>query len=205
MQLKYTDLGQQYTAFVFELDDVLLPVKDYDLQVYYLFANFLEYLQPQFNASEIIEFIKHRYNLLGNTGLFKALVQTFKIDDNYHQNLTLLFTNAQLPLKLLLYKQALSLLQNIIINQKQVFILTSGTPQVQLNKIKQTEWNGMETFLKVYFENEFKQKTPETALHYLINENNLSTNEVIVIGNSSKKQLIAHNLGIKYLYIAPHI
>jgi hypothetical protein len=32
-------------AFVFELDNVLYPEKDYFFQIYYLFANLLEYTE----------------------------------------------------------------------------------------------------------------------------------------------------------------
>ena len=39
----YTDIDARKKAFVFELDNVLYPEKDYLLQVYYLFASFLEY------------------------------------------------------------------------------------------------------------------------------------------------------------------
>ena len=38
--LKYKDLDDRIKAFVFELDDVIYPEKDYLLQVYYLFSNF---------------------------------------------------------------------------------------------------------------------------------------------------------------------
>ena len=62
-----------------------------------------------------------------------------------------LFSNAKLPLKLLLYKECLELLQEIIVNRKQVFVLTAGLPEVQLNKMKQTEWHGLDKFLKIYF------------------------------------------------------
>ena len=43
--LKYTDIAPGKTAFVFELDNVLYPEKDYLYQVYYLFAGFLEYTE----------------------------------------------------------------------------------------------------------------------------------------------------------------
>ena len=41
--MKYQEHINTKQAFVFGLDDVLYPVKDYQLQVYYLFAQFIEY------------------------------------------------------------------------------------------------------------------------------------------------------------------
>ncbi|RYY34080.1 MAG: haloacid dehalogenase, partial [Sphingobacteriaceae bacterium] len=36
--MKYSDIDPRKQAFVFELDNVLYPEKDYLFQVYYLFA-----------------------------------------------------------------------------------------------------------------------------------------------------------------------
>lgn len=201
MNLKYSDFDEQFNAFVFELDDVLFPVKDYDLQVYYLFANFLEYLKPQFNAAEIIEFIKHRYDTSGNTHMFEALQQAFNIDESYLENLNLLFNNAQLPLKLLLYKESLSLLQEIIINRKQVFILASDNVKKELNKIKQTEWHGMDTFLKVYFDEEIGIFPIEVMFRYFKNTHKLKNNEIVMVGKTSKNIFLAKLLGIKFINV----
>ena len=39
--MKYSDIDNRKTAFIFELDNVLYPEKDYLFQVYYLFARFI--------------------------------------------------------------------------------------------------------------------------------------------------------------------
>ena len=196
--LKYDDFDNSIKAFVFELDDVLLPVKDYDLQVYYLFANFLEYLEPQFVASDLIDFIKSRYEDKGNFQMFEELQLTFSINKKYKENLELLFSNAKLPLKLLLYKEALDLLQEIIVNRKQVYILTEGLPQIQLNKIQQTEWQGLDKFLKVYFIDEFSSKPNSASIEYLITSNNLNKTETVFIGQNHIDKAMAESAGVNY-------
>lgn len=201
MNLKYSDFDDQINAFVFELNDVLFPVKDYDLQVYYLFANFLEYLKPQFNAAEIIKFVKRQYDISGNTGMFEALQLAFNIDDSYQQNLIRLFNNAQLPLKLLLYKEALTLLQEIIINRKQVFILAPDNVKKELNKIKQTEWHGMDPFLKLYFDEEIGVFPIEVMFRYFKNTHKLKNNEIVMVGKTSKNIFLAKLLGIKFINV----
>ena len=40
--MKYTDIDKRKQAFVFELDNVIYPEKDYLFQVYYLFASAIE-------------------------------------------------------------------------------------------------------------------------------------------------------------------
>lgn len=196
--INYSDLDTDKKAIIFELDNVLIPEKDYDLQVYYLFANFVEYLETFPPAQDVVDFVKKRYEIHGKEDMFTALYEAFAIPAKYEENLALLFTNARLPLKLLLYKEALELLQEITIDRKELYILTSGNPITQLNKITQTEWNGLEKYLKVYFVDEFEPKPSFTSLNFLLEENKLNKSDVIYIGNCALDKEFALNAGVTY-------
>lgn len=200
--LSYHDIPVHKTTIIFELDQVLIPQKDYDLQVYYLFANFIEYLEAFPPAEDAVAFIQKRYEIHGNSDLFSEVSKAFGIDKKYQENLDLLFTNAKLPLKLLMYKDVLDLLQELTINRKQILILTKGDPKQQLNKITQTEWNGLEKYLKVYFIDELKTQFDFNGLPFVLSENNLNKNEVLVIGNQVDDRVIALAFGIDYMDIA---
>lgn len=199
--LKFYEIKSDKKAVIFELDDVLIPKKDYDLQVYYLFANFIEYLETFPPAQDMLSFITKRYEAHGNDAMFDEVAKTFGIDAKFKENLALLFTNAKLPLKLLLYKESLALLQELVVNRNDIYILTSGNPEVQLNKIKQTEWNGLDKYLKVYFTDEFSKESPIEALDYLLNENKLAKTDVLLVGNPSKLSEMAIKAGIDFLPI----
>ena len=197
--LSYQDLPSHKTVFIFELDQVLIPQKDYDLQVYYLFANFIEYLETFPLATDSIAFIQNRYEAHGNLNMFTEISQAFSIDKKYQENLNLLFTNAKLPLKLLLYKEALKLLQELVVNRKHVFILTAGNPLQQLNKITQTEWNGLDKYLKVYFKEELSAQFPYLGLSFILEENKLVKNDVIIISNLESDRLLSIDFGIDFI------
>ena len=197
--LSYHDLPSHKTVFIFELDHVLIPQKDYDLQVYYLFANFIEYFETFPLATDVIAFIQNRYEVHGNTNMFLEVSQTFGINKKYQENLDLLFTNAKLPLKLLLYKEALELLQELVVNRKHVFILTAGNPLQQLNKITQTEWNGLDKYLKVYFKEELAVQFPYLGLSFILEENKLVKDDVIIISNLESDRLLATDFGIDFI------
>ena len=199
--LSYHNIPSHKNAFIFELDEVLIPQKDYDLQVYYLFANFIEYLESFPNATDLIAFIQKRYEAHGNLNMFSEVSQAFGIDKKYQENLELLFTNAKLPLKLLLYKEALELLQELVVNRKHVFILTGGNPHQQLNKITQTEWNGLDKFLKVYFKEEFIGQFSDLSLSFILEENKLIKNDVIIISNLESDRVFASNFGIDFIVL----
>jgi FMN phosphatase YigB (HAD superfamily) len=199
--LSYHDFPSHKTVFIFELDQVLVPQKDYDLQVYYLFANFIEYLETFPLATDVTTFIQNRYEAQGNTNIFSEVSQAFGIDKKYQENLELLYINAKLPLKLLLYEEALKLLQELVVNRKHVFILTAGNPLQQLNKITQTEWNGLDKYLKVYFKEELAVQFPYLGLSFILEENKLVKDDVIMISNLESDKLLATDFGIDFIYL----
>lgn len=141
-------------AIVFTLDDALFPIKDYLLQVYYLFAEFMEYSE-QINSKKMLSFLTQVYAQEDSSDIFGKTAKEFNIPEKYKHNFELLHETARLPLKLLLYANVLALLQEAAKQQIAVFILAEGNPAVAINKIKQIEWHGLAPYLKLYFTAEY--------------------------------------------------
>lgn len=195
-QNKYvTDNG----AFVFELDDVLFPAKDYWLQVYYLFAQFIEYGE-QIEGEGIIRFMEETYRLDGRFEIFEKTAIRFSLPDKYHINFDLLQQNARLPLKLLLFAPVLDFLKAIQAAGKPLFLLVAGNPAEQLNKIRQIEWNGLERYLKVYFLQEMENGYIE-GIEKICSENNLKTEEILVVGNPKDGTDLAYFNTLRFVSI----
>lgn len=199
--LSYSDINPDKKGFIFELDNVLYPEKDYLLQVYYLFANFIEYTETIPSAGELISFMRLSYETHGVVGLFDKVQAAFGIDIKYNQEFERLHRTARLPLKLLMYKNALDLLQEIVINRKQIFIITNGDPEQQLNKIKQIEWNGLEKYLIVYFANESKPKPETYVLDCMLSKHAILRKDLMIIGASETDREFAFASGIDYIDI----
>src|SRR5690606_8929339 len=125
--------------------------------------------------------------IYGKGGMFDEVSLTFGIDKKYKENYERLYENARLPLKLLLYKEILEFMQELVINRKQIFIFTRGNAKIQLNKITQTEWNGLEKYLKVYYLEEFENNFGE-ALNTLLQQNELDKKDITFIGTQSDKE-----------------
>ena len=189
-----------YGSFVFDLDDVIYPERDYLLQVYYLFANFMEYTE-QLNAQEIVDFMKAEYEQAGAVGIFDKAAARFNIPEQYKKNFSLLHRTAKLPLKLLVFEPVLKFMQDLVVDRKQLFLLVSGDPEQQLNKIRQVEWMGLQQYLRVYFSAEFAQKPSTEGLSYLIEQHELKPEEVLVIGKRNPDEEMAGLLGIKFLEV----
>src|SRR5579863_9074110 len=107
--IRYSDLDARKDAFVFELDDVLYPEKDYLYQVYYLFSSFMEYTE-QIDAKEATDYMVATYLEERKEAVFEKLRDKFGLDEKYKANFDRLNKTSKLPLKLLLYEDMLKLL-----------------------------------------------------------------------------------------------
>lgn len=193
------DYINTYQAFVFELDHVLYPEKDYWLQVYYLFAQFIEYSE-QIEGGEIVRFMGEVYHKDGNEDMFAKTAKRFDLPEKYQVNFDLLQQNARLPLKLLLFAPVLEFLQLVRESGKPIFLLVDGDPVMQLNKIRQMEWNGLEQCLKVYFVAEMEGGVPE-ALEKIGLECSLNPEDIVVIGKNKDDNDLAFFNTFNFLII----
>lgn len=194
--MKYSDIDK-HSAFVFELDNVIYPEKDYLFQVYYLFAALIEYLELH-DAKIITDLMVRTYNTEGKDMVFDRVKEQFALDEKYRINFQHLLLTAKLPLKLLVYQAVLELLQDIVVDRKKIFIVTNGNPPLQLNKIKQTEWHGLEAYLTCYFTEETLPMPEPDALHLLMKEHDLKRKDLAMIGNSEASKLAAEACDIDY-------
>jgi len=196
--MKYSDIDESKNAFVFELDNVIYPEKDYLYQVYYLFASFIEYTEL-LDAKLITDLMVATYVAEGNNVVFDRVKEEFNIDEKYRVNFIHLLLTAKLPLKLLVYQNMLELMQEIIVDRKKLFIVTNGNPAQQLNKIKQIDWHGFEQYLTCYFAEEILPKPEPDVLDLLIKDHNLKRKDIVMIGNSDIDILCAEACGIDYV------
>jgi FMN phosphatase YigB (HAD superfamily) len=198
--MNYIDIDSRKQAFIFELDDVLYPEKDYLFQVYYLFAGLLEYT-TLIDSKQTTDLMVNTYINEGKELVFDRLKEKLNIDEKYRGNLKHLMVTAKLPLKLLLYQNMLNLLQDIVVDRKKIFIVTNGDPAKQLNKIKQAEWHGLEQYLIVYFTDETRPKPETDAIDILIKDHNLQRRDIVMIENAETDRLCAEASGIDFINV----
>lgn len=196
--MKYSEISQRKNTFIFELDDVLYPEKDYLFQVYYLFAALLEYVE-QIDAKAATDLMVSTYLEQGKDEVFDTIKEKFHLKEAYRANFNHLLVTANVPLKLLLYKNMLDLLQEIVVDRKKLFIVTNGDPAQQLNKIKHTEWHGLEKYLICYFADETSPKPEPDVIHLILKEHNLLRRDMVMVENSESDVICAQASGIDYI------
>jgi phosphoglycolate phosphatase-like HAD superfamily hydrolase len=69
----------------------------------------------------------------------------------------------------------------------------------------QTEWNGLEKYLKVYYAQEINQKPGSDVLSYILKEHDLLRKELLIIGNTLTDQEFALSSGVDYLNVSEFI
>jgi FMN phosphatase YigB (HAD superfamily) len=198
--ITYSDIDPRKKAFIFELDDVLYPAKDYYFQIYYLFANLLEYTELN-SAAKTTDLMIDTYIQKGEGEVFNTIAAELNVDEKHRKNLEIMLLTSRLPLKLLLYKNMLSFMQEVVLDRKKLFIVTNGNPQQQLNKLRQVEWHGLEPYLICYFADESLPKPEPDVLHLLMQEHNLERRDLIMIEGSNTDRLCAEACGIDYLNV----
>jgi len=140
--------------YLFELDNVLFPKRDYMVQVFYLFGSFYEFTVGSYKANDIAQFMSKIYDIHGEEQVFSTTKIMFNIDDQYEENYNRLIANAQLLLKLEFTPQIKSILSELKSLNKKIAILTKGNPVEQLNKVKFLDWGLLDSLkesLKIYF------------------------------------------------------
>lgn len=176
----YSDFPKDKKVFVFELDNVIYPKRDYLLQVYYLFAKFLEFTETYPPQKDLVSFFKNHLENQGEELIFEHAQEVFQFDLKYKEHFERLFVNAVLPVKLMMYAGIADFMQEILAHNKQICILTKGNPLMQLNKIKHIEWYQLSSKLKVYFIDElnFQHIDP---LSFIAEELHVAKDEIVGI------------------------
>lgn len=166
--------------YLFELDDVLFPKQDYLLQIYYLFAQFVEFTDGRAMATELVNFMKETYLAKGEEAVYPEAAKKFSFSQDYSENMGRLMVNGHLPLKLILPNSIKLLFASILEKGAKIAILTKGNPAMQLNKLKHIDWQGFDKQMKVYFIDELQFRNIE-PISYIASENQLDQEELIFI------------------------
>lgn len=196
----FDQLIKDKKAFVFDLDNTLYPEKDYLYQVYYMIGQFIEY-QETYSHEIITKYLIDEFEKNGRQHIFDKLIQQFNLKEEYVENCIRLLRTGRLPLKLLLFKEAEWMLNELVDQQKQLFILTNGTPEQQYNKITQIEWNGLQKHLRCYFANETQPKPAPDGLWKIMEEHQLKAEELVFIGDADIDEHCAQAAGVDFIYI----
>ena len=112
-KINFENIPLDKEVYTFEIDDILYEKKDYVLQIYYLFANFVEYTEGRPLAHAVLDFMKSHYEQSGEELVLEKTLAHFGLGDQYIEQFGRLYANGQLPLKLFLVDPTKEFLQKL--------------------------------------------------------------------------------------------
>ena len=188
---------KNYKALVLDLDNTIYPEKDYLFQVYYLIGQFVEF-QEGVSREQVTQFLVNEFLANGRDHIFDKMIAHFELPETYLENCFRLLRTAKIPLPLLIFEDMLIRLQEASEVGLQLFVLTNGHPEQQLNKIKHLEWHGLDQHIKCYFCNEIAPKPAPDAMLKLLADHQLLPSEVLFLGDANIDEACAIAAGVDF-------
>jgi phosphoglycolate phosphatase-like HAD superfamily hydrolase len=94
------------------------------------------------------------------------------------------------------------MLNELVDKKKQIFILTNGHTDQQVNKITQIEWKGLQKHIKCYYANELVPKPAPDGLLKIMEDHELEPKDLVFIGDADIDENCAKAAGVDFVYIA---
>ena len=177
-----------YKAIVFDLDNTIYDEIEY-LKLAYHWISYKIVLSDNTKLqNEIYDFLVDEFMKNGRKNLYQKLKNSKKIDD---------FNEFTL-------ENFLNGLRTCPVNSNQIFILTNGNVEQQVNKVKSLNIPFKETIAISYASSKgIKYQKPNPYfLDKIISENSFINNEILYIGDSSIDNETAKNIGVDFLYVS---
>lgn len=188
-----------YRAYIFDLDDTLYKETDYLFSAYKQIAAYINQ-KYGIDAEEIFLYLQERFLECGRRNIFDKMDKHFGIEaGNIGEYLEILRSH-QPSGKIPLFYEMKKLLYWLIKMKKQIFVLTNGNVQQQKNKIKHIDWAGIND-INFVFANEIEPKPSPKAVELIMNENNISKRDIVLIGDSYVDRMCARNAEIDFVSV----
>lgn len=189
----------------FDLDDTLYSHWDYEQILYKKIA---ELTADKFEFDEILIFAemqklfdKKAFDKLFDNAIINAGYALPTGWDDFVVSIILPFYRNHKPANVLtVYDWALPLFKKLRENGLKLVLITNGGETIQKNKIGML--NLPDEFDKVYISDEFNPplRKPDTKIFQMVLDDfNISADEMIYVGDSPEKDAACENIGIKFI------
>lgn len=175
--------------YLFDLDNTLINEETYLLVTYRRIAEL-----NNLNVKDLFDL----YHKEGKDYIFQKMKTCFCIEQNIDQ-LKEIQRTIQLKGKMTIPNRILDYLTDKISFQNKIFVVTNGNILQQMNKVRQTEWHGLDQFITFVYANMIYPKPDARLYLYLKKKYNLLNAQTIMIGDSEIDKQFAKNSKIKFI------
>jgi FMN phosphatase YigB (HAD superfamily) len=189
----------KYSHILFDLDNTIYDESDYLYPAYKEIAIDSE-VRFGIDQSTMYNFLKSNFETSGRVNLFNKMIGTYSLPEYYLENCLFILRNIKLQKPLEIHPHVHQLLVDSIHCSKTICVITNGNPQQQKNKIKQINWQGLDSKIRFILANEFIPKpNPSSFKETNIKQTELS--QTVYIGDSNTDEEFAANIGIAFIHI----
>lgn len=191
-----------YSVYVFDLDNTIIREEEYLFQAYETIAARLAMTFPLHNPGELDKTLKTIFLREGRTALFNKFLTSTGIGEGYLEVCLDILRSYTPENPLSLIQKTKQLLIELIRRNKKIFVLTNGNPVQQRNKVRYTDWNGLDKNITFIFAEEIKPKPSPDGLILIIRSSGTEKREVLMIGDSPADKECAVAAGTDYIDIS---
>jgi HAD superfamily hydrolase (TIGR01549 family) len=186
-----------YKLIVFDLDNTLYKETDYLFSAYRELAKKCA-LRDEVNEETLYEFLVKRFRESGRGGLFDSMVEKFQLKHTELIDCLSVLRQHKLSQKIKLISPAKELMSAQISAGKKVCVLTNGNPEQQRNKVRQIDWEGMDSDIHFVYANEIEKKPSPAGLIHISEMMNVTPAQMLMIGDSQEDRESAENAGVAF-------
>ncbi len=204
---------QNYDTIIFDLDDTLYLEIDYFKEAFQAISTHFEE-NSSVNAIEIAHFLTTTFIENGRQNLFNQCFNRYFSHENAQNTegvvsedffvntcLTILRT-VKIKDKIALFPYVYTVLPQLLLEKKQIFVVTNGNVQQQKNKIQYLDWQNLDTQITFVFANEYAPKpSPKVFSDFLVPNFNLKNKRMLFIGDAETDAQFSQNIGADFLHV----
>jgi HAD superfamily hydrolase (TIGR01549 family) len=173
-------------TYLFDLDNTLIDENEYLFEAYAAIA-----AKYKFDVNEMIELYLNE----GREWLFDKMIGRYGGDKKEYLRI---LRTVHLEYQLQIYPAMFELLEKINVKGNRIFIVTNGNLAQQINKIRQTDWNGIRKSITFIYANIIYPKPDVRLWYYLKNKYDLREKETVMIGDSEVDKQFSINSNIQF-------
>lgn len=196
--MMYSPFFSPYHRVLFDLDNTLYNEIDYLFGAYDFMGRNIQSLFPECKSEEISGFLKRVFLEEGRNELFEKCISAYGLPLDYKGSMLSAMREVQFDEKISLYPDAVNILK-CALSHAEVFIITNGNLDQQINKVKQIEWHGLLENIKVVYAVSTKPKPAPDSFFSLGISPEL---KCLYVGDADTDEQFSMNCNIDFLHIS---
>lgn len=191
--------SDKYDCYIFDFDNTLYSENLYLFSAYEEIAQYTS-VKFDLDLNIIKKFLIKNFLNTGRQNLFNDLINSFKLPNALLSELLIILRNHKMDNKIPLFSELESMINELILLNKSIIVLTNGNVQQQKNKMNQIDWKEIKK-LNFVFANEIAPKPSPEGVFSILKESCCKRERTLFIGDSEVDMQCAKAARIDFLHV----